>query len=267
MVGPASSLLRETAPVDGLRVCEDVAPAAWIAPRLGGGFGAVGRVVPRGYGAYARICHPAEDRDGEPVSWPAVAAACGRRAHALMQWHALVGSAETVHMAGSLWRGRDPQRGNLEPETLGELCGLLGAHTTTTSDCFFCVWEGYGWVENTWRPPSFMQAARERGLGFSAQELARPRVELPGRNYLLAAGALRAALAIASPGRGRQSPNLFWPADRAWCAATELDFDSTLIGGTRELIEAILAAPGLDAWRLEPDDSLAADEDVINAVS
>jgi len=160
--------------VDGLRVCEDVAPAAWIAPRLGGGFGAVGRVVPRGYGAYARICHPAEDRDGEPVSWPAVAAACGRRAHALMQWHALVGSAETVHMAGSLWRGRDPQRGNLEPETLGELCGLLGAHTTTTSDCFFCVWEGCGWVENTWRPPSFMQAARERGLGFSAQELARP---------------------------------------------------------------------------------------------
>ena len=252
--------------MEGLRVCDEVVAAAWVAPRLGGGFGAVGRVVPRGYDAYARICHPAEDRDGEPVSWPAVAAACGRRAHALMQWHALVGSPDPLQRTEVRWRGRDPQLGNLEPDTLGELCGLLGAHTTTAGDCVFCLWDGYGWVENAWTPPSFAAAARERGPAFSAPELARPRVELSGRSYLLAAGALPAALAIVAP-PFRQSPNLFWPADRAWCAATELDFDSTLVGGTRELVEAILAAPGLDAWRVGPDDSLAAGADVINAIS
>jgi hypothetical protein len=52
--------------------------------------------------------------------------------------------------------------------------------------------------------------------------------------------------------------------DHAWCAATEIDFDSTLLGGTAPLIESILDTPTLDAWRLAPDDSLAADADRVN---
>src|SRR5882762_657896 len=43
-----------------LRVCEEVSAAAWIAPRLGGAFGAVTQAVPVGFEDYARICHPAE---------------------------------------------------------------------------------------------------------------------------------------------------------------------------------------------------------------
>ena len=91
-------------------------------------------------------------------------------------------------------------------------------------------------------------------------------MELPHRSYLLLVGALPAALQIGW-GPLRQSPNLFWPADHAWCAATELDFDSTLLGGTTELIETILATPTLDAWPVQPDDSLAFDADRINQVS
>jgi hypothetical protein len=252
-----------------LRVCDEATPAAWIAPRLGGEFGAVARTVPRGYAAYVRICHPVANRDGSPASWSGVAATTGRRAHPLMQWHALVRSPDPLNMAGSLWRGTDPSRGNLEHAALGALCELLADHTTTPADCFFCLWDGYGWVEQVWTPPSFWAAARdraqERGPAFSAQELSQPRVELPGRSYLLLAGALPAALAIVWV-PFRQSPNLFWPADHAWCAATELDFDATLIAGTSELVEAILASPALDAWPVGPDDSLAADADRLNAV-
>ena len=36
----------------------EVASGDWIAPRLRGAFGAVGRVCPTGYEAYARIFHP-----------------------------------------------------------------------------------------------------------------------------------------------------------------------------------------------------------------
>ena len=64
----------------------------------------------------------------------------------------------------------------------------------------------------------------------------------------------------------RQSPNLFWPADRTWCVASEIDFDSTLIGGSTELVDAILQAPELDAWSVQPDDSLAHDADRLNPV-
>jgi len=63
-----------------------------------------------------------------------------------------------------------------------------------------------------------------------------------------------------------QSPNLFWPADRTWCVAREIDFDSTLVGGTAELVDTILAAPALDAWEVGPDDALTFDADHINSV-
>jgi hypothetical protein len=46
--------------------------------------------------------------------------------------------------------------------------------------------------------------------------------------------------------------------------ASEIDFDSTLVRGTTELIRAILDEPGLDAWSVGPDDSLAYDADRIN---
>ncbi len=64
--------------------------------------------------------------------------------------------------------------------------------------------------------------------------------------------------------RDPPSANLMWPSDRAWFLASEIDFDSTLVGGTRDLIESILDNSGLDAWPVGPDDSLAYDADRVN---
>jgi hypothetical protein len=50
------------------------------------------------------------------------------------------------------------------------------------------------------------------------------------------------------PGRS-QAPNLIWPADRSWYVASEYDLDSTLVGCSRHLADAILAAPELEVWR------------------
>jgi hypothetical protein len=61
-----------------------------------------------------------------------------------------------------------------------------------------------------------------------------------------------------------QPPNLFWPAGRTWCAASEIDFDSTLVGGPAALIDAILDHPALEAWPVSPGDRLTADADRIN---
>jgi hypothetical protein len=75
---------------------------------------------------------------------------------------------------------------------------------------------------------------------------ARSRLRLPGRDYVVLAGPLRGALRIGSFNLGMfwpQSPNIFWPADLTWCVASEIDFDSTLVGGSARLIEGI----GMDA--------------------
>ncbi len=223
------------------RVSADVSPAAWIAPRLSRAFGAVSRTVPRGYPAYARLCHPVEGGEGPPMTWSEVAHATGRHAHPLMQWHALIGSSDPLNMTGSVWPGDDPERGNLLPDVLRPLCDLLADHTATPEHGYFCLWDGYGWIGGEAQPSATVRATDDPdGLAgppapaprtFSANELRCPRVTLPGRDYLLLAGALPAALRIGwwmtVDGFVPQSPNLFWPADRAWCAATEIDFDST----------------------------------------
>lgn len=197
-----------------------------------------------------------------------------------MQWHVLVKSADSLNMTGSLWHGDDPRRGNLVSEVLAHLCHALADHTATPERCCFCLWEGWGWIHGgSFRPA----VARRSGAGaapvssddpiapaFSAEELKRPRLHLPDRDYLVLTGPLQAALQIgdwyAPAAFAAQSPNLFWPADRAWCVASEIDFDSTLVGGTIELVDAILRAPEFDSWPLQPDDSLAYDADRVNPV-
>jgi hypothetical protein len=190
-----------------------------------------------------------------------------------MQWHALVGSPDYLNMAGSVWDGANPDRGNLAHATLTVLCNLLAEDAEDEPDCYFCLWEGhseletYGWLETTFAPHSKV-TARNRHT-FTSDEIARSRLHLPDRDYVVLAGPLRSALRIGSFAAELfwpQSPNLFWPADQAWCVASEIDFDSTLVGGPLRLVDAILHTPELDAWPITADDSLACDADKINQV-
>jgi len=283
-----------------LELSDDVELADWIRPRLGNQSGAVSRTVPVGYQAYARICHPATDSDGELVSWPEVAAVTGGHAHPLMQWHALIGSRYPVNATSALWPGGNPERGHLVPEVLGVLSGVLAQHTSTPTRCVFCLWDGWGWLHgNTltmnplWSAPAAptpgMHAAPPTSADPAAPSEARqpgpvstprpvhryldrdgPRVHLPGRDYVLLTGPVQAATNVGwwlDPAWFQaQSPNLFWPTDRAWCVATEIDFDSTLVAGTFTLIDALLNEPALDAWPVLPDDCIAADGDHVNPV-
>jgi hypothetical protein len=76
---------------DDLELTDGAGAGSWIEPGLRGEFGAVTLQVPKAFEAYARIFHPAEDREGNPVSWAEVAEACGTVPHKEMQWHAIVG--------------------------------------------------------------------------------------------------------------------------------------------------------------------------------
>ena len=100
----------------------------------------------------------------------------------------------------------------------------LRSATTTPDRCWFAMWEGFG--------------------GLDDGEV-RERVELPHRKYLLNTGAIDRALE--SPWLFDQSPNLWWPDDRAWFVATEIDFDSTFVGGDDRLIAALVTDRRLEA--------------------
>lgn len=104
-----------------------------------------------------------------------------------------------------------------------------------------------------------------------------PLVQMPlGRDYLLFKGSLATAAKLPDPLGGRdvpgrtrvehrQSPNLFWLADRAWCVGSEIDLFDTLVAGSEALAAALAADPILETLRVGPDDPITHDSDLINS--
>ena len=74
----------------------------------------------------------------------------------------------------------------------------------------------------------------------------------PHRDHLLFRSPIDAIMAFLATGwplanAWSNSPNIWWPGDRSWCVATDIDLCHTYIGGSRECIEAILSHPDLEA--------------------
>lgn len=83
---------------------------------------------------------------------------------------------------------------------------------------------------------SHRRAAQERNarIGPSLAEV--PRFDLPDRTYYLLQGPLRALAGSRYPDdEVRKNPDLFWPDDYSWFAATDVDFWSLYVGGSTEL--------------------------------
>ena len=92
----------------------------------------------------------------------------------------------------------------------------------------------------------------------------------PHRDHLLFHGPIDAIMAFFATDwpRGNvwsNSPNIWWPKDRSWCVATDIDLCHTYIGGSRECIEAILSHPELEALPTTLDESTYLISDTINA--
>lgn len=264
---------------DDLKAVDGSVVGAWIEPALGGVEGVVTNQVPRLFEAYARIFHPATDDAGNDVTWAEVARRLGRVAHPGMQWHQIVGTLDTFGIEGSSWAGNIPSLGEMEIGDLDRLCAVLGGHTADPAHCYF------GLCEINHHP---LVGAIE------AEQGTRARLELPvGRDHLVLAGPLAAVVQIGAadppgltwsvsveaevPGEHpepdltnlfwRDAPSLIWPADRSWFVASEIDFDSTLVGGSRGLVEALVAAPGLEVYEVTPGTKLTAFSDKLNPLS
>jgi hypothetical protein len=247
----------------------DVSPASWIGPRLSARFGTVTRTVPAGFEAYARIFHPVDPAGPAPLRWSAVAAAHGRIMHSLAQYSRISDPAPGHRTPPALADLQPPDAGELDPACLRTLCDLLAAHQATSARCWFAVADLRAGGNSI---VSFSEGAAPKALRPAPAswqlDPAAPRFTLPHREYYLYTGPVGDAARI-----GRwitddwflpHSPNLFWPGNQHWCVATELDFDSTLVGGSIDLITQLTGHPDLEAWPVEPGDSLAWDGDTIN---
>jgi len=247
--------------------------ADWIGPRLTpwGRDHIATVVVPAGFAAYARVLHPAgiPEHGERPVRWADVAAWSGMPLRPDAQFHSIA-LPPTAPSAPPPYHGQGPLDGSLYGPDAEVLAGILREWTATPQDCWFCVWDGYGWESaralfsaasaETGRPPETTAPTLRDPVPGPVRE--GPRVQLPHRSYLLYQGPAEAALTLARlDGAFGQCPNLWWPADRAWCVASEIDLPWTYIGGPRGLIDAILADDRIEALPAAPGDRVSRVED------
>jgi hypothetical protein len=240
---------------------------AWIAPRLGLTFGAVARHVPAGFERYIRVFHPADPGGGESTTWASVADAHGTVMHATAQFHALIGRDHcgTVDV-------EPPRLGALALPELERLTSILRRHTPS-DDCVFAYWEGWNALARPTRITAYRdgEPSVHTPTPLPDQAVTPPpigRLSLPHRNYALFRGGIDVAVRFGSWATEHwlivQSPNLFWAADHSWCVATEVDFDSTLVGGSAQLIADIQESADLESGEVQPTDELHSEADQRN---
>jgi len=172
--------------------------------------------------AYARVYHPFNSGDGsinETTTWRYVSALAGEE---------LRDSATAADFALRNVSNTQARTGTLPLPFIEALIEHLRLATATPEVCYFAVWEGFG---GSVVPPRLS-----------------PKLELPHRAYHMFSGPLAAArTSYDAVPWSHQSANLWWPADQAWCVATEIDFAWTYVGGPHTCIAAVLADPRLEA--------------------
>lgn len=109
-----------------------------------------------------------------------------------------------------------------------------------------------------------MLVLRVGGLRRSRRSRCRRKSRLPHRKYLLYRAPLDAVGADLNPPFD-QSPNLWWPDDLSWVVATEVDLAWTYVGGTRRLVDRLLADVRLEVLETVLTDKIGYDTDILNA--
>lgn len=150
------------------------------------------------------------------------------------------------------------------PERVAEVTRLGVHHTTTARDAFFALWDGWGELHEG-RVYASMDPGRHFGRmfrsdpgprtapAFGPEVMDGPRAMLADRSYLVFRGPLTSVgdwgARPYTPDWPRSLPqaSFTWPADHAWCIASDVDPDWFTVGGSRALVDAVLDHPDLDA--------------------
>lgn len=221
-----------------MRIASNSQAASWILPRLHRSTLDVCSVVPEGFDAYARIFHPPLKYSAAgiaaPVRWRDIAAANGRTVEEELLSLGISSDPARFGSSGEVLWDEQSHVGSLSLEIAVVLTEILRNHTRTPEKCWFGLWEGWGHVRARW--PTV------------------PTFSLPmDRTLLLFEGTLSdTLLTFADPAWIYRSANLWWPDDKTWCVATEIDFKWSYVAGSSACIEDVLHDPRIEAVPVTP---------------
>ena len=252
--------------ISRLRPVADTTVSDWLVEGVGSFGTDVGSLLPQGFESYVRLLHPAVSVEEGPIQWATVAEWSGGTMHSKVQFAELARTRSGFGLGPAPWE-EPPPAGELPTELLSYLCEVLAGYTTTRRRCLFCLWDGYGWIYGS---PSVAKVGSLATIppAFPPEVIDGPRVKLPGRDYILFQGPLDAAQDLgwhlSDDEFIPQSPNVFWPEDHAWCVTTDIDLDSTYIGGSAELARDLLVDARLEVVPVNPTDPISSSSDDAN---
>lgn len=246
---------------------EDVSAGDWIRERLEGDGPAwaatMHGVVPRGFPAYAQIRHAPT---GDPESSRREEGRVDAAQLSTVAAHLAAHTSAPDDISAAVWEG------------WGGLVGFYGqtparAVLTTTEGADPAVMDHHRAMlersihdpfNNVFRKPVWQP-------GILSDEISRgPRLRLPNRDHILFTGRIAE---LADPSWATTvpwaeddpawtaSPSLVWPADRAWVLVTEVDSDSSIVGGSPDLVRALCTDPALEARGIREGAALSWDAD------
>lgn len=248
-------------PFEGLSPARGLDHARWIVAAMGGREG-VALVVPEGFEAYARLLHPLHDGQ----RWSEVAPAYLAEG---VEPHPYPFPMPVQHVEG-----------DMGAELVDALAPVLAAATSTPKSCHVGLWNGWGELHAGshtsvlyrrlpwWAPLGRIRVRRERRRDEDAER----RREQPlsafvvscavqpwwgGRDMLLFDGPLQrvadiGTLPIFAERLRRRGPQWWWPEDRQWFVATEIDYPWSYVGGKASLIDALIGDANVEAVRVDP---------------
>ena len=171
------------------------------------------------------------------------------------------------------------REGSLPDTVVDRLVPVLAAATASADRCHFGLWSGWGdlWVERRSflfppPPPGPLEHLRHTlGIGRGLRRWRRRMGVVErfvgacplqpwwgGRDMILFDGPIGAVAAVGSPAFDgtltRRSPQWWWPDDRSWFVASEIDEPWSYVAGPARLIEAVGAVPGVESVPVGPDD-------------
>ena len=179
------------------------------------------------------------------LRWADIAERTGRKIHPRVQFdsaHRCTAEADRAYEAkiGTLGPGAIPGTLRSSWKPVPRRRSTAGSASGMATATYMAVRPSSSSTPGTLSPPVRRRSRRHSRSG--RYHTGKDRVvPLPGARLLpIVEGRAFEAGNTSSPRRG-DLPNIIWPDDRAWCVATEIDLDSTYLGGSMELIEAVLA--------------------------
>ncbi len=199
---------------DTVRPADTIASTEWLDASCRGESWTVGALVPNHYESFLRLDAPAADDEDDADWWAAY--------------------RELFDVVASI----------------GE------RHTASPDRAWFAIWDGHGFDASqtrlVWRSGPVDEAERRarearqaelrdedrrRHAAIRAELDQIPRIARPDRTYDLLQGPVSAVTTLRYPdAESWRNPDLWWPDDRRWFVATDVDFWSLYVGGPSSFV-------------------------------